>query len=318
MLTKSLSFIIPVYNNASTVSELFDRLTVALEPVTDDYEIIFINDGSSDESWKMIRSTCNKDDHCVGIQLSRNFGQHPAINAGLERARGEITVLLDADLQDRPEELHKLLAPFAADDELDIVYTQFELEPGARSRMTSRIFNRVLVRITGNTQHTNVGTYRAFTRKVREALLDYPEANAVYGPLMAQMGYSQAYVTVTRSAAVGRETSYTFRKRVTLAISALISYNSLLHWIVTLTGVVLSALSAIFLVVITVQYATGTRVLVNGQLLLIGITVLMSGVLLMCIGVLTAYTTRIFQEVLARPKFHIAQELGSGLTDRER
>jgi polyisoprenyl-phosphate glycosyltransferase len=311
----SLSFIIPVYNNATTVRELFDRLCVAVEPITDEYEVIFVNDGSADDSWKIIGAMCKENPHCVGLQLSRNFGQHPAINAGLHRARGDIIVLMDADLQDRPEELAKLVAPFEANGDVDIVFTRFVLEAGGRSRFTSRIFNVVLARITGNHIPANIGTYRAFTYRVREALLDYPESGAVYGPLMMQMGYEQAIVPVSRSDAVGRKTSYTFGKRLALAISALISYSSFLHWVVTLTGLLLSALSAIFLIVISIQYLAGIRVLVNGQLLLIGITVLLSGVLLMSIGILTAYTTRIFQEVLARPKYHVSRELGSGLHD---
>lgn len=312
---RSLSFIIPVYNNAVTLCELFDRLRSAVNPITDQYEIIFIDDGSVDQSWDLIRSICAEDEHVVGIHFSRNFGQHPAINAGLQRARGDITVLMDADLQDRPEELAKLLEPFDAHDDLDIVYTQFQLESGGKSRLTSRIFNRVFARISGSKQPPNVGTYRAFTRKVREALLEYPETGAVYGPLMVQMGYDQTFVQVARSEAVGRKTSYTFGKRVALAVSALISYSAFLHWVVTLVGMALTALSGLYLVVITIQYIAGERVLVNGQLLLIGITVLLSGVSLMCIGILTAYTTRIYQEVLARPRFHIARELGSGLDD---
>lgn len=313
---RSLSFIIPVYNNAVTLRELFDRLRNALGPITDRYEIIFIDDGSEDQSWDLIKLMCSEDDHVVGIHLSRNFGQHPAINAGLQRAQGDITVLMDADLQDRPEELAKLLRPFDTQDDLDIVYTQFELESGGKSRLSSRIFNRVFTRISGSKQPPNVGTYRAFTRKVREGLLEYPELGAVYGPLMVQMGYDQTFVQVARSEAVGRKTSYTFGRRVALAVSALISYTAFLHWVVTLTGVALTALSGLYLAAITIQYLIGDRVLVNGQLLLIGITVLLSGVALMCIGILTAYTTRIYQEVLARPRFHISRQLGSGLGDR--
>ena len=313
----SLSFIIPVYNNAETIAPLHARLTAVLASITSHYEIIFINDGSADDSWKIIQDLCASDDRVVGMKLSRNFGQHPAINAGLARARGDITVLMDADLQDQPEELPKLLAPFRADPTLDIVYTSFEFEGGEKSRLTSRLFNRLLIRITGRQLPKNHGTYRAFSRQVREALLDYPETGAVYGPLMVQMGYPQEFVTVSRAQAVGRKTSYTVGRRVSLAISALISYSTFLHWVVTLLGLTLSILSGIFLTVTTVQYLAGTRVFVNGQLLLIGITVLLSGVLLVCIGILTAYTTRIFQEVLGRPKFHVAREVGGGLSETD-
>lgn len=312
----SVSVLIPVYNNASTISELHERLDASLRPLTNDFEIIFVNDGSADNSWAVISDLCKRNPQVVGIQLSRNFGQHPAINAALRRARGEITVLMDADLQDRPEELPKLLAPFSADENLDIVYTQFVMDAGGKSRLTSRLFHAMFARMTGSNRiPSNAGTYRAFTRRVTDALLDYPERNVVYGPLMVQMGFEQTYVTVARSPAVGRKTSYTFSKRLALAVSALISYSSILHWFVTIAGLILTSLSGIFLAVITVQYLAGTRPLVNGQLLLIGITVLMSGVLLMSIGILTAYTTRIFQEVLARPKYHVSREIGAGLAE---
>jgi polyisoprenyl-phosphate glycosyltransferase len=154
-----------------------------------------------------------------------------------------------------------------------------------------------------------------FTARVREALLDYPERAAVYGPLMAQMGFEFEYMTVARAEAVGRKTSYTFSKRLSLAISSLVSYSSFLHRLVTWAGLILTTLSTIFLTVLVIQYATGFRVLLNGQLLLIGITVLTSGVLMMTVGILTAYTFRIFQEVLARPRYHVSREVGNGIDE---
>jgi dolichol-phosphate mannosyltransferase len=312
---KSLSFVIPVFNNAESIRELFDRLQVALARITSKYEIIFIDDGSMDQSWAVIRSICATDVRVIGIRLSRNFGQHPAINAGMRKATGDITILMDADLQDRPEELEKLLDPFELEQDVEVVYTQFEMESGGKSRFTSRVFSRVFTKLSGNNHPLNVGTFRAFSSKVRNSLLEYPEAGAVYGPLMVQMGFNQAFVQVSRSEAAGRRTSYTFGKRLALAISALIAYSNLLHWIITLTGVIFTFLSALYLSVMTVQYVINDKTLMNGQVLLIGITVLMSGVSLMCIGILTAYITRIYQEVLARPRFHIAHELGSGLLD---
>jgi dolichol-phosphate mannosyltransferase len=313
--SNSVSVLIPVYNNATTIRELHERLDRSLRPLTDDFEIIFVNDGSSDDSWAVICDLSTRNPEVVGIQLSRNFGQHPAIDAALRRVRGDIAVLMDADLQDQPEELPKLLAPFETDANLDIVYTEFVLVGSGKSRLTSRLFHALYTRATKTSMPPNAGTYRAFRRRVTEALLDYPERGAIYGPLMVQMGFEHMYVTVARSAAVGRETSYTFGKRLALAISALVSYSAILHWVVTLAGLVLSALSGVFLTVITIQYIAGTRAFVNGQLLLIGITVLMFGVLLMSIGILTAYTTRIFQEVLARPKYHISRQIGTGLSE---
>ena len=316
-MSSSVSVLIPVYNNAASLVELHRRIVVALESIEREFEIVFVNDGSIDESAAILRELASADPRCVVLNFSRNFGQHPAINAGLDRARGDIVVLMDADLQDQPEELPRLLAPLDEDAELDIVYTRFRLVDGEKPRLTSRLFHRLFAQLSDVDIPPNLGTYRAFTARVREALLDYPERNAVYGPLMAQMGYESLYITVERAAAVGRATSYSFRRRLALASSSIIAYGSFLHRLVIWVGVTLTVISAGYLVVIFLQYITGFRALVNGQLLLLVITVLMSGVLLMTVGVLTAYTYRIFQEVLARPRFHIAREIGQGLPPTE-
>lgn len=307
----SISVIVPVYNNAATVGPLFDRLVAVLEP-RGPFEVIFIEDGSADGSWQCIGEMSARDERCVGLRLSRNFGQHPAIAAGLARARGDVTVLMDADLQDAPEELPKLLEGLA-DPDTDIVYTTWEIEGGGRARFTSRMFHAVFARLSKLDLPANLGTFRAFTALVRDALLEYPERGAVYGPLMSQMGFRHAYVTVVRAERADGHSSYTFGRRLSLAISALISYSSALHRVVTWIGATLTGLSALYLVVLVVQYFTGERPLVNGQLLLLGITVLMSGVVLMTVGVLTAYTLHVFREVLARPRYHVARERGTGL-----
>lgn len=316
-MSSSVSVLIPVYNNSTSLAELHRRLVTTLESIGRRFEIIFVNDGSSDDSLAILRRISASDERCIVLSLSRNFGQHPAINAALQRATGDINVLMDADLQDRPEELPRLLARFETGSDLDIVYTTFQFTDGAKSRLSSRFFHRAFARVSDVNVPATLGTYRAFTRKVRAALLEYPERNAVYGPLMSQMGFDHVYIEVPRDAPVGRATSYSFSRRLALALSSLISYSSVLYRFVISAGLVLTVLSGGYLVVIFVQYLTGFRALVNGQLLLLVITVLMSGVLLMSVGVLTAYTYRIFQEVLSRPRYHVAREFGTGLREDE-
>jgi putative glycosyltransferase len=220
---------------------------------------------------------------------------------------------MDADLQDRPEELPRLLQVFDDDPDIDIVYTTYEMEGGSRSPLTSRMFHAVFARLSDSHIPQNLGTYRVFSAGVRRALLDYPERSAVYGPLMAKMGFATSYVQVARAQAAGSRSSYTFRSRLALATSSIISYGSFLHRFVTWIGFSLTILSGGYLIVVTAQYISGYRSLVNGQLLLLGTTVLMSGLLLMTVGVLSAFTFRIYQEVLARPRYHIAREYGRGL-----
>jgi dolichol-phosphate mannosyltransferase len=256
-MNKTVSVLIPVYNNEVTVTELFERLVAVLEGLDADFEIIFVNDGSRDRSWSIIRGLAEADPRCVGLNLSRNFGQHPAISAGLERCQGDITVLMDADLQDQPEELPKMLAELD-DPDVDIVYTTWTMGD-AKGKLSSRLFHSAFSRMALVDLPPNLGTYRAFDRQVLVALLDYPERSAVYGPLMAQMGFGHVYVTVERAAAGGRETSYTFKRRLALATSALISYSNLPHRLVTWIGMTLTASSVLFLIVLVVQYALGNR-----------------------------------------------------------
>ena len=312
-MSSSVSVLVPVYNNAHSIEELHRRVSGTLEAAGRQFEIIFVNDGSSDGSLVALRRLAEQDPRCVVLSLSRNFGQHPAINAGLRRATGDITVLMDADLQDRPEEMPRLLQLLDEDPEIDIVFTTFEYESGVRSRLTSRLFHNIFSRLIDVHIPPNLGTYRAFRAGIRDALLHYRERSAVYGPLMSQMGYGSAYITVARAVPVGRTTSYTFRKRLSLATSSVISYGSFLHRFVTWVGITLTALSGTYLAVVLGQYLMGFRELVNGQLLVLVVTLLMSGVLLMTVGVLTAYTHRIFQEVLDRPRYHVAREYGTGL-----
>lgn len=315
-MSTSVSVLIPVYNNEVTIEELFRRLVASLEPLVDDFEVVFVNDGSRDASWPIIARLAAEDRRCVGLQLSRNFGQHPAIGAGLERCRGDITVLMDADLQDRPEELGNLLAPFD-DPEIEIVYTTWEMGR-QKASLTSRLFHSVFAQLAGLQMPSNVGTYRAFRRSVRNELLRYQEQGAVYGPLMSQMGFDYRYVTVQRDKPGGRETSYDFRRRLALAVNALIAYSDLPHRLVTWTGLTFTLGGLAYLAVLVGQYMLGDRPLQGGITLLIGITVLMSGVLLMSVGVLTAYVYRVFHEVLGRPRYHIARTVGCGLDHHHR
>ena len=130
---------------------------------------------------------------------------------------------------------------------------------------------------------------------------------------MAQMGFEHVYVEVDRDRAVGRKTSYSLKKRLSLAVSALISYSSFLHQLVSWTGALMATMSGAYLLVILLQYAVGGRGLSSGITLLLAVVLLTSGVLLTTVGVLTAYVFRVFHETLQRPRFHVARSVGNGL-----
>jgi polyisoprenyl-phosphate glycosyltransferase len=310
----SVSVVVPVYNNAASLEELVERLTAVLEPRPAPYEIILVDDGSADESWKIIRRCSEANERVVGLHLSRNFGQQPATRAGLRRATGDITVLMDADLQDRPEEIPGMLEALA--DDVDIVVTTWDPDQTeVRERLSSRIFHRIFSSMVGVQLPRNLGTYRLFTRDFRTAVLDYPESTAVYGPLMAQMGFNASYVKVLRSAPTGRKSSYSFRKRARLAMNTMLTYSDVPYRAVSWSGVALVAASLAYLVLLLGQYAIYGRRIPSGLTLVLTVQLLLSGAVLASLGVLGAYLFRIFREVLDRPRYHVARVAGKGLRE---
>ncbi len=311
---RSVSVVIPVFNNAASLDELIARLIDVLGARDDPFEIVLVDDGSSDASWEIIAKRARADERVVGVRLSRNFGQHPAIRAGFERSSGDVTVLMDADLQDRPEEIPAMLN--ALSDDVDVVFTTWTSgEEEMRERLSSRIFHTVFARFADVDLPRNVGTLRLFTREYRIAVLDYPEGGAVYGPLMAQMGFTPAWVEVVRDTPQGRKSSYTFRKRLRLAVNTLITYSDLPYRAVSWLGIGLVIASFAYLVSLIVQYAIDGRSVPSGITLVLTIQLLLSGAVLICLGVLGAYLFRIFREVLHRPPYHIARRAGTGLPD---
>jgi len=310
----SVSIVVPVYNNEASLDELVRRLTAVLEPRHAPYEIVLVDDGSADASWKIIQRNARENNRVVGIHLSRNFGQQPATRAGLHRATGDVTVLMDADLQDRPEEIPRMLE--ALTDDIDIVVTTWDPDKTeVRERLSSRIFHRLFSSIVGIQLPRNLGTYRLFTREFRTAVLDYPESTAVYGPLMAQMGFHASFVEVHRSEAVGRKSSYSFRKRARLAMNTMLTYSDVPYRAVSWLGVTMVGASLAYLVVLLGQYAIYGRRIPSGLTLVLTVQLLLSGAVLACLGVLGAYLFRIFREVLQRPHYHVAREAGKGLRD---
>ena len=218
----TVSVIVPVFNNSKTIDELVERTVSALQTAAKAFEILLIDDGSQDDSWYKIDALVQKNDSCRGVRLTRNFGQHPAIRVGLERSHGEIIVLMDADLEDKPEEIVKLISALDSNPEIQVVYTISEYDDGSKGRFSSRIFRRYFNWVTKNTLPDGVGTLRAFTRTIRMELLKYPERSVIYGPLMVEMGFRSDFVKVSRSSIGRGKSSYTIFKRLELGISALV------------------------------------------------------------------------------------------------
>jgi len=304
----TVSIVVPVYRNEASLRELAERIAASLTPVCPDYELLLIDDGSPDDSWSVIRALTAADTRVKGIRLSRNFGQHPAIAAGFDEACGERIVLMDADLQDRPEELPRLLA--GLNDDIDIVYTIKRGEEGGRyERITSRIFHAVFSRVTRSTVPLGIGTYRAFSAKVLTSLKAYPEYNVLFGPLMFYVGFTASFVHVDRDPRKHGPSSYSFLSRLFLAARSLASYTDLPNRVFFGLGMGVLGCTLLYSAAIVVQYTLFGALLPSGITFLALLVLLSLAVTLIALGIIGSYVFRVYQEVLHRPRYLITQTL---------
>jgi polyisoprenyl-phosphate glycosyltransferase len=307
MQNTTVSVVVPVYRDGASLAELWERTRDSLGQKFPDFELILVDDGSPDDSWSQIVGLCALDSRVKGVRLSRNFGQHPAIAAGFDLARGNVIVLMDADLEDRPENIAILVERLGTD--LDIVYTIKQGERGGFSnRITSNLFHQVFSRITNTNVPLEIGTLRAFNRKVLAAIQAHKEHNVIFGPLMISIGFSCVYVPVQRDTRTQRASTYSFRRRLRLASQSLMSYTNIAQHVFMATGSVAFGLSVAYSLVILVDYLFVGHRLPPGLTLIALLIILFMGLMLMALGVIGSYVFRVYQEVLARPRYLIAEQ----------
>ena len=298
-----LSILVPVYNNETTIDQLVERLRTALDGF--DYEAVVVDDGSRDRSLALLKAQAAADSRLKVISFSRNFGQHPAIAAALDHAEGDVLVLMDADLEDQPENIPMLVTTLQ-ERGCDIVYTTKLEGPTTARSLTSDAYHQVFSRTIGVTVPRQLGTFRAFTRKVRDALRVFPERDVLYGPLMFYVGFQYVIVPVARGVRPGRS-SYTFLKRLRLAVNSLVTYSDLAPKLFASAGVLLIVGPLLYGGIVLLQYLLGGRSLPQGLTMVVLLITFLGGTIMLALGVLGLYIFRIFKEVLARPRYVIDQ-----------
>jgi glycosyltransferase involved in cell wall biosynthesis len=308
MTPTSLSIVVPVFNNAETLPQLIQELRDVLPSVSSQFEVIFVDDGSTDKSFEIIKQESSNDKRIKGIQLSRNFGQHPALCAGMTHARMEWTVIMDADLEDDPASLRELFKEGARRDDASIILTQ--IEAGLKPRFSSRVFHWFFGKLNRAVHVANVGTLRAFDSRVREALLSFPERGVVYGPLMSTIGFKTVVVPVKRRHIAGHDSSYSMKRRIQLASTAMLSNTAIVGRAVLWLGLLLSVFTGGYFLVVLAQYLTGSARLPDGMSLIVALLSLTSSVILISLGLLSTYLMTILREVQQRPRYLVQQKIG--------
>ena len=309
------SLVIPIYNEESTIPELYQRVSAVMDGLDDTSELILINDGSRDRSLELLRKLHDRDDRVVYISLARNFGHQIAVTAGVNYVRGEAIVVLDADLQDPPELIPELLALWQQG--YHVVYAQRtkRRQESWFKRLCAYVFYRLLKQLANVDIPTDTGDFCLMDRQVVDLLNQMPERNRYLRGLRAWVGFKQIAFKFERDSRFAGEVKYTFAKSFGLAINGLVSFSSIPLRLSTYLGL-FSAIVAIVMAILVFYW----RLFIPNSTLTgfatIAIAIFFLGaVQLISIGILGEYIGRIYEEVKHRPLYTIA-EVGRKSVDR--
>ena len=303
-----ISVVIPVYDNEENLDELYNRLKKVMDSLTDSYEIIFVDDGSKDNSWTIIEDLHNRDDKIRGIKFSRNFGQHPAIMAGLKHSRGNAAILMDADLQNPPEEIPKLIVK--AQDGFDIVYGVREKRKDSLIRiMGSKIYHWLLKKLLGVSLPDLGSPLRYVSRKVIDELIQIPEQTRHTFVLMAWLGFKPAYVIAKHDASKPRKKSrYSYWKLIKMTFELMIGFSPNILRFITGVGFFISLGSlAVGTYYLAVKFICN-RILPGFAAIIVSITFLF-GITFIFMGIISEYIAELFQASRGRPYYVIDKKL---------
>jgi len=308
-----LSVVIPVFNEEENLPELLDRLTATLVPLGKSYEIVLVNDGSRDGSLVLLRDASARDPHLVVVDFNRNYGQHAAVFAGFESCRGEVVVTLDADLQNPPEEIPKLVAKI--EEGYDVVGSvRVHRQDPLLRRIASRLVNRLTAAATGVELSDYGCMLRAYRRPIVKLLASSREISTFIPVLADMFAGSVTEVPVAHDERKHGASKYSFWKLIRLQFDLMTSFSVLPLRFTMNVGVVMSICSMILaLILIAGRLIEGPSWAVSGVFTLFALVFFFLGVQLFAIGLLGEYVGRIYQEVRNRPRFVVRQVIRDGV-----
>jgi glycosyltransferase involved in cell wall biosynthesis len=303
-----LSIVVPCYNESRNIPNLHGRCTAAARSVAgDSYELILVDDGSRDSTWQLMQALAAVDSHVVAARLSRNFGHQLALSAGLQLSSGARVLIVDADLQDPPELLPRMME--AMDRGNDIVYGQRKSRQGETwfKRATAALFYRLLRKLTDVEIPVDAGDFRLVTRRVVTLLADMPEQHRFIRGMVSWIGLRQEALPYDRDERVHGKTNYSARRMLRLALDAVTSFSTRPLRIASLVGLGFGALGFIGVAYALTGWAMGQTV--PGWTSVIVIILLLGGIQLFVIGILGEYLGRLYLEAKRRPLYVIQEVL---------
>jgi glycosyltransferase involved in cell wall biosynthesis len=304
-----LSVVVPVYNEEDNVAELYQRLVETLDGAARSFEIVFVDDGSRDASWRLVGELAGRDRRVRGLRFSRNFGHQMAFAAGLDHARGEAVVIMDGDLQDPPEVIPDLLARWR--EGYEVVYAVRATREGETvfKRLTARLFYRLLRAITRVEIPLDTGDFRLMGPRALAAFRRLGERHRFTRGLVAWLGFPQIGVEYVRAARHAGETKYPFRRMLRFAVDAITSFSYVPLQLATWLGFVVSTLAFAYIVVVIALKFAGISW--PGYTSLMAAILFLGGVQLVMIGLLGEYLGRVYDEVKGRPLYLLEETVGN-------
>ncbi len=309
-----LSLVVPCFNEESNVLRFFEEVVSVFKGAVSDYEIVFVNDGSTDNTQNELSAIYNNDPERVQVlSLSRNFGKEAAVYAGLSYAQGDLVCIIDADLQQHPEVVIEMLKTMAADDSIDCVaaYQENRKESKAMSAVKS-CFYKVINKIADVDFVNGASDFRLMKRKMVDAVLSMSEYHRFSKGIFSWVGFNTVYVPYVVKEREFGETKWSFGKLLKYAIDGIISFSTFPLKLATGIGLATSFASVIYLIVVIIQKLF-FGIDVPGYATIVVLVLFLGGMQLFCLGLLGEYISKIYVQVKNRPIFVLKEHLGKNV-----
>lgn len=302
----SISVIAPIYNEEKNIFELYRRIKEVLLQIDNNYEIMFVNDGSKDNSISLIKQLAEKDDKVKYIDFSRNFGHQIAVTAGIDAVCGERIVIIDSDLQDPPELILEMIKKHK--EGYQVVYARRKTRKGETffKKFTAKMFYRTLSKLTSVDIPLDTGDFRLIDRKVAEELKKMPEPNKFLRGQIAWIGFKQTFVEFERDPRLHGTTGYPLKKMLKFALDGITAFSDAPLKFASTIGFIMSGLSLVIILYAILSYFFSGSLMSGWTSLMITITFL-GGIQLLSLGIIGEYISRVIQNVRRR-QLYIVQD----------
>jgi len=302
-----ISVVIPVYKAEKIVDTLIDRLTKSLDTITSNYEVILVEDGSPDLSWDKIAPHCNNNAKIKGIKLSRNFGQHHAITAGLDHAEGEWIVVMDCDLQDRPEEISNLYNK--ALEGYDIVFARrVNRKDNFNKKLSSIFFYKLFSYLSGIEQDGTIANFGIYNKKVINAFNQMREPMRAFSPMIKWLGFKKTTADIKHDTRFEGKSSYSWSKLMNLALDISIAYSDKPLKLTIKLGLLISLSAIIYVSYIFILWFND-KITLSGYASIIASIWFLSGAIIFTLGILGLYVGKALDGIKNRPLYLVDKKI---------